>query len=472
MTQALLPPPRPIMSVELEQAMLGAILINNDAFGAVADIVRAKDFAEPIHQAIYEVMARQIREGHRVNPITLKASLPDHDLGGGLKLSAYLVRLASEAVTVAGARDYGRMVRDMYCARQFIGIADQLKAGADAGRSPSEALADAFKALEELRGEADEKAEAAISIGAAALALSAEIVEMRANKIKPATSTGLLAYDEALGGGYRKGRLYIEAGRPGSGKTVRALASARKIAKAGGGVMFFSLEIDRQEAAARIISSELARDRSPIAYRDIATGKLDDDQHERVIYAAEKMGEWPLILDCTGGLSMLQIESRARIAKERLAKRGIDLVACFVDYMGLVAPSGRYKGDPVREIGETVLNGKQTAQRLDMAMIMLSQLSRGVEGREDKRPTQSDLRGSGNIEEHADCVSFTYRPAYYLEKSTAYRSGDVNALAEFRMVEHILEMIIDKNRLGPPGLHRFWCNVANNDVDNLDERHN
>lgn len=459
-------PQRVIASIEGEQALLGAILINNEALGAVLDVVKPEDFYDPIHRTIFELSARQIKEGRRVTPVSLRASLPDNDIGG-IKLSEYLTRLASEASTIIGARDYGRTIRDLHIARQIAVIGEDLRNAPDMARSPAEALADAWKRLEVLRTDADEGADHTASIGDAAQRMAEKITELRQGRMTPAISTGLADYDRAIGGGYRKGRLYIEAGRPGAGKTVKAIASARRIARAGHGVKFYSLEIDEEETAARTLAAELARSTSPIAYRDILTGQLDDSQHERVAQAALRMKDWPLRFDCSGGISMAQIEARTRLDQERMAKAGKSLDVVFIDYLGLIKVTDRYKGNATIEQGELALAGKNLSKTLGVAVVMLAQLNRGVEGREDKRPNMADLRQSGNIEEHADCIALCYRPAYYLEKSPKFKANEPEAVAEMELVKNSFELIIDKNRLGPPGTRQFWCDVALNAVEDL-----
>jgi len=458
-------PQRPIASIEGEQALLGAILVNNDALGFVSDLLKPEDFAEPLHRSIFDITSRQIMEGRKVTPVTLRTALPENDIGDGVTISQYLARLASDATTVINARDYARNIRDMAVARQIAAIGDDLRAAPDRGKGPGESVEDAWRKLEALRAGSAEIEDRSATIGDAAARMLERIREIQAGNATPATSTGLQAYDRAIGGGYRKGRLYVEAGRPGAGKTVKAIASARRIARAGYGVLFFSLEIDEAETAARTVAAELARSSSPIPYRDIVTGQVDDSGASRIAETCEKMRTWPLRFDCSTGLSMAQIEARARLRKEQMARAGVDLAVVIVDYLGLIKVTDRYKGNSTIELGEIALASKEMSKRLDVAAVLLSQLNRGVEGRDDKRPTMADLRQSGNIEEHADCVALCYRPAYYLEKSAKYKGGDPDAIAEMDMIKNNFELIIDKNRLGPTTTALLWCDVALNAVE-------
>ncbi|WP_448952154.1 replicative DNA helicase [Labrys neptuniae] len=458
-------PPRPIASVEAEQAMLGAILINNEAFGAVCDVVKPDDLFDPFHRTIFDVMGRQIRDGIKVTPISLRQALPDIEISGGIRTQQYLIRLATEATTVIGARDYARAVREAFVARQIAAVGEDLRAAPDNAKTTGEALTEAWKRLDKLREDSQESEDKSATVGEAAHRIAQRITEIKQGKSESVVSTGLAEYDKAIGGGFRAGRLYVQGGRPGQGKTVLALAQARRIARAGHGCMFFSLEIDEEETAARVIAADLARSSSPLTYRDILTGQVDDYNHERVAEAALRMQEWPLRFDCTGGLAMAQIAARVRLQKERLAKAGKELKVVFIDYLGLLQVTDRYKGNATIEQGELALAGKTIAKELGVAMVMLAQLSRGVEGREDKRPTMADLRQSGNIEEHADCVGLLYRPAYYLEKTPKYKAGDQDAADEMEAIKHDFELIIDKNRLGPTGTRQFWCDVSLNSVE-------
>ncbi|MDZ5448915.1 replicative DNA helicase [Labrys sp. ZIDIC5] len=458
-------PPRPIASVEAEQAMLGAIMLNNEAYGAVADVVKPEDFYEPLHRTIFDLIGRQIRDGVKVDAITLRQALPDVEVAPGIRTQQYLIRLAAEATTVIGAKDYARAVRQAFVARQIAAVGEELRAAPDNAKTTSEALDEAWKRLDKLREDTQESEDKSATVGEAAQKVAQRITEIRAGKSESVVSTGLAEYDKAIGGGFRSGRLYVQAGRPGQGKTVLALAQARRIARAGHGVMFFSLEIDDEETAARVIAADLARSSSPLSYRDILTGQVDDHNHERVSEAALRMQEWPLRFDCTGGISMAQIAARARLQKERLAKIGKELKVVFIDYLGLLKVTDRYKGNATIEQGELALAGKTLSKELGVAMVMLAQLNRGVEGREDKRPTMADLRQSGNIEEHADCVGLLYRPAYYLEKTAKYKADDPDALDEMLRIKNDFELIIDKNRLGPTGTRHFWCEVSLNSVE-------
>ena len=171
-------------------------------------------------------------------------------------------------------------------------------------------------------------------------------------------------------------------------------------------------------------------------------------------------------IDATGGLTMPEIEARVRLDRERFKKEGKRLSVVFIDYLGLIRASDRYRGNKVHELGEVALAAKVMAKRLDCAVVLLAQLSRGVEGRDDKRPVMSDLRDSGNIEEHADFVGLLYRPAYYLERSPAYRNQEPEAVEEATAKKFDLDLIIGKNRLGPTYIVELWCDPAMSAIDN------
>jgi len=251
--------------------------------------------------------------------------------------------------------------------------------------------------------------------------------------------------------------------------TVLEAASARRVARRGYGVQIFSLEIDGAEMAARIIADELAMMPygTPIAaYRDILTGALDEMQRHALTQAAERVQDLPIEIDATGGLSFFEIAARARITLERWRQRGIPPGAIFIDYLGLVTPSDRYRGRKVDELGEIAKAAKNLAKQLQVCVVLLAQLNRSVEGRDDKRPTMSDLRDSGSIEEHADVVGLLYRPYYYDERDPKVRAGDFTALEQMEKRKHDLDLGLGKNRLGPTATVRLWCDVSRSAVDN------
>lgn len=472
-------PSRPArFNLEAEQALLGAILIQNDAFGAVVQRVSPEDFYVPEHREIFAEIGRLIGEGRVATPVTLKDKFPNIKLGDeqdSPTVSQYLARLCAEATTIINAPDYARTVRDLSTIRAIIGIASDLERAPSHLSNSDEALRNAFERIDAIRASIGSAEEERASIGAIARAL-AERMRSDEPGADASISTGLADLDRALGGGYRAGRLLVFAGRPGAGKTVLMVSSGRRVARRpstlpqfpnGNGVLIFSLEMPRADIMARFAADELAHTNMPIDYRDILVGNLDEYQRHRVIEAAQALEPLPIIVDTTVGLSMFEIAARARIVSERWAKQGIKLGLIAIDYLGLIKTGDRYRGNRVHELGETARAAKVLCGQLSTCGMLLAQLNRSVESREDKRPLMQDLRDSGEVEEHADVVGLLYRPAYYDQRDPKVRAQDPEALAIAEARRYRLELGLDKNRLGPTITVPLWCDVAKSSVDNV-----
>lgn len=247
--------------------------------------------------------------------------------------------------------------------------------------------------------------------------------------------------------------------------TVLMCALARRAARKGFGVDIYSLEIDRKELTARMLANALGATAFPLDYRDILSGRVDDSDIPRLAQLRDKFAEIPLSIDATPALRISQIESRAKRTALRLARGGKKLDVVFIDYLGLVSVGDRYKGNKVAELGDIALGAKNMAKRLGCAVVLLSQLNRSVESRDDKRPLLSDLRESGNIEEHTDAVGFLYRPAYYDDQDPRKERDAEFADSALRRAND-LEIIWRKNRLGPTGTDKLYCRVERSFVDN------
>ena len=456
-------------NIEAEQCLLGAILVNNGAYGAAIKHVDSTDFFEPLHAQIFEEAGRLIVAGRTATPVTLKDAFPNVKLGddpNDLTISQYLARLCAEATTIINAPDYAHLIRELAMMREIIGIAADLERAPSDGRNSDEALRQAFEQIDSLRAgltaENDERA----SIGRLAKELSARMQSAEALEAEGSISTGFIDLDRQLGGGYRDGRLIVLAGRPGAGKTVFKVASSRRVARKGNGVLIFSLEMPRNDIMARFVASELAHTDTPLDYRDILVGNLDQFQRERVAVAAANLEPLPIEIDTTVGLSIFEIAARARITCERWRQRSIKPGLIAIDYLGLIRSSDRYRGNRTHEIGETAKGAKLLAGQLQTCVLLLAQINRSVESRDDRRPVMSDLRDSGEIEEHADVVALMYRPNYYDQRNLKVRQADAAAIEQMEQRKYDLDIGLDKNRLGPTATVRLWCDVGRSAVDN------
>lgn len=448
-------------NIEAEQALLGAILVNNEAFYRVSDFLEPRHFFEPVHVAIYETAAALIRAGKVATPVTLKTFLPaDFDVAG-LTAPQYLARLAAEATTIINAEDYGRTIYDLSVRRDLIAIGEEIvneayDAAIDA--TPQDQIEDAEKRLYEL-------AETGRYDGGFLKFNDAlkEAVDMASRAFQrdghlSGTASGLDDLDHMMGG-LQPSDLIILAGRPAMGKTSLATNIAFNVAAAyqsetlpdgsiralnGGVVGFFSLEMSAEQLATRILAEQ-----AEIASYKIRRGDISEHEFDKLASCAQMMQTIPLYIDDTGGISIAQLRARARRLKRQ---RGLDFMV--VDYLQLLTGSSKSSAQGrVQEITEITTGLKALAKELGVPIMALSQLSRQVESRDDKRPQLSDLRESGSIEQDADVVMFVFREEYYL-KSREPKEGTEEWFKwdqDMKAAQGIAEIIIGKQRHGPTG---------------------
>jgi len=471
----------PPHNIEAEQALLGAILVNNEAFYRVSDFLEPKHFFEPIHTAIYETAAALIRAGKVATPVTLKTFLP-HDLDvAGLTGPQYLARLAAEATTIINAEDYGRTIYDLSVRRDLIMIGEEIvneAYDADIDATPQDQIEEAEKRLYEL-------AETGRYDGGFMRFNDAlkEAVDMASRAFQrdghlSGTASGLDDLDQMMGG-LQPSDLIILAGRPAMGKTSLATNIAFNVAAAyrsetlpdgsiraldGGVVGFFSLEMSAEQLATRILAEQ-----AEIASYKIRRGDISEPEFDKLASCAQMMQTIPLYIDDTGGISIAALRARARRLKRQ---RGLDFMV--VDYLQLLTGSSKSSSQGrVQEITEITTGLKALAKELGVPIMALSQLSRQVESRDDKRPQLSDLRESGSIEQDADVVMFVYREEYYL-KGREPKEGTEEWFKwdqDMKAAHGVAEVIIGKQRHGPTGTVKVqfeaqftrFSNLAQND---------
>ncbi|MER8827112.1 replicative DNA helicase [Mesorhizobium sp. M0938] len=448
-------------NIEAEQALLGAILVNNDAFYRVSDFLKSGHFYEPLHRKIFEVAAELIRMGKVATPITLKTFLPADEKVGDMTVAQYVVRLAVEAVTVVNAADYGRAIYDLATRRALITVGeDMVNIAYDApvDMSPGEQIEDAERRLFELaeNGRYDGGFESFSDALKNAVDM-ASAAYMRDGHLS-GIATGLRDLDNRMGG-LQPSDLIIIAGRPGMGKTSLATNIAYNIAAAyepaqqadgsvraanGGVVGFFSLEMSSEQLATRIISEQ-----TEIPSSKIRRGDLTEADFGKLVAYTQENHKRPLYIDQTGGISIAQLAARARRLKRQ---RGLDLMV--IDYIQLMqGSSAKASQNRVQEITEITTGLKALGKELSVPIIALSQLSRQVESRDDKHPQLSDLRESGSIEQDADVVLFVYREEYYIKNKEPEKGTPEHLTWEAKMaeVQGKAEVIIAKQRHGPTG---------------------
>ncbi|MEQ9261219.1 MAG: replicative DNA helicase [Roseovarius sp.] len=447
-------------SIEAEQQLLGAILTNNDVYDRVSGLIGPKHFYDPVHARIFELAANRIARGNLASPVTLKAFLEEDEglkeLGG----PAYLVRLAGAAISAFAARDYAQMIYDMAVRRELINLGQEISgraAKADVEMEPRDQIVEAEQKLYQLadQGQAERGFQSFLSAVTDAVNVAAAAVKREGGLA--GISTGLADMDRKLGG-LHNSDLLILAGRPSMGKTSLATNIAFNIAKAykrgtrpdgsegaveGGVVGFYSLEMSAEQLAARILSEA-----SEIPSEQIRRGDMTEGEFRRFVDAARDLEACPLYIDDTAALPISQLAARARRLKRT---HGLDCL--IVDYLQLVRPATA-KDSRVNEVSEITQGLKAIAKELDIPVIALSQLSRQVESREDKRPQLSDLRESGSIEQDADVVMFVFREEYYVEREKP-SEDKLEEMAQWQERMEKLhgkaEVIIGKQRHGPIG---------------------
>ncbi|MBL4872845.1 MAG: replicative DNA helicase [Rhodobacteraceae bacterium] len=447
-------------NIEAEQALLGALLVNNDVFDRVTAIVNEGHFYDPVHGRIFEIAARRIQKNALASPVTLKAFMEDDEglkeLGG----PAYLVRLAGASISLFAAKDYAQLIYDLAIRRDLMAIGDQISATAasvDVESEPKDQIVDAEQMLYKLAesGNVDSGFQSFLRALTSAVDI-ANAAYLRDGGMS-GISTGLIDMDKKLGG-LHPSDLLILAGRPSMGKTSLATNIAFNIAKAykkgirpdgsegaieGGVVGFYSLEMSSEQLAARILSEA-----AEIPSEQIRRGDMTEDEFRRFLEAAKDLETCPLFIDDTPALPISSLAARARRLKRQ---HGLDVL--IVDYLQLVRPATA-KDSRVNEVSEITQGLKAIAKELNIPVIALSQLSRQVESREDKRPMLSDLRESGSIEQDADVVMFVFREEYYKEREKPGEHEVEKMMAWQQEMEQLMgkaEVIIGKQRHGPIG---------------------
>ncbi|AWB50322.1 replicative DNA helicase [Gemmobacter aquarius] len=446
-------------NIEAEQQLLGAILTNNDVYDRIAILVKAEHFYDPVHQRIFEKAAARIQKNALASPVTLKPFFEDDEglkeLGG----PAYLVRLAGAAISAFAARDYAQMIYDLAVRRELIALGRDISAKAakvDIVSEPREQIIEAEQKLYKL-GEQGVAERGFVSfLKAVTEAVNVANAAYQRDGGLAGISTGLVDLDKKLGG-LHPSDLLILAGRPSMGKTSLATNIAFNVAKAykrgrmpdgsegaveGGVVGFFSLEMSSEQLAARILSEA-----SEVPSEQIRRGDMTEQEFRRFVEAAKALESCPLYIDDTPALPISQVAARARRLKRT---HGLDVL--MVDYLQLL--KGSSKDNRVQEVSEITQGLKAIAKELNIPVVALSQLSRAVESRDDKRPQLSDLRESGSIEQDADVVMFVFREEYYKEREKP-ADHELEKMAQWQSVmENVhgkAEVIIGKQRHGPIG---------------------
>ncbi len=440
-------------NIEAEQGIIGAILLNNEIYFEISDKINAESFYEPVHRIIYDVVSKFISKGQLATPITLKSYFEVEknldEIGG----SNYLVRLANSAVSLDYAKSYAQIIYDLAVRRGLYELGGKVQHNAiekNIEVRPEDLIEDAERQLYQIaeKGSTSTNIHTFQSSVEEAIELAKKAFEKDSSVV--GISSEFIDLDAKLGG-FHPSDLIIIAGRPSMGKTSLATNIAFNIAKnahasndTDSSVLFFSLEMSSEQLARRILSEQ-----AKISSNDIRRGNLSENDLDSLVSVSKAVLEIPLFIDDTPAVNIGTLSSRAR----RL-KRTNGLGVIVVDYLQLLRPSKTSRNESrVLEISEITQGLKALAKELNIPIIALSQLSRQVEQREDKKPQLSDLRESGSIEQDSDVVMFIYREEYYLEKN-APSPGTPEFIEWQQKMDEIhgqADLLIMKQRHGPTG---------------------
>ena len=468
-------------NLEAEQALLGAILIKNEALNQVAAFLEPGHFYLPVHGRVFEAVLKMVERGQIASPVTLKHYFDNDDSLSDVGGAQYLARLAGSAVTIINAEHYGRAIFDLAMRRELIGIGEDMVNQAYDASLDESAVAQIENSEQKLFNLAEDGgAEGGFKPFDAPLRIALDMITQACKRDGhlSGASTGFVDMDKLLGG-LHASDLIILAGRPGMGKTALATniafnaarafkqekdADGNIIAEQGAKVGFFSLEMSSEQLATRILA-----ERSGISSEKLRRGELSDAEFSKVVRASQEIESLPMYIDDTPALTVAGLRARARRLKRQ---HGLSLV--IVDYLQLMRPSTSTRlNNRVQEVSEITQGLKALAKELNLPVVALSQLSRAVEQRDNKRPQLSDLRESGSIEQDADVVMFIYREQYYLAREQPEDGSDKHDdwMAKMERAHNLAEVIVAKQRHGPIADIKLHFNGAFTRFSDLDFQH-
>jgi replicative DNA helicase len=431
-----------LLNLDAEAYILGSLMTNPLSLEDIADILKADDFADPVHADIFEIVTREIGAGRSPSPVAIKGHFTDHAGLARLGGLGYLARLTSD-VGLHPVADMARIVADLARRRSIRdGLASASKACADMRVDVAEIVSGVDLIISERSEQQLHQPDALEAID--------EMIAGIENGACGVTSGCIPSLDGVMGD-LRPTDFTIMAGRPGMGKTAVAVSYANGVAQQGYGVLFFSFEVGADQLGGRICS-DLCFDLGGTYYSKIRSGELDQLDRKRIGQAREVARKMPLRLVCTGTMTPSRMRSLVRQHKRRMASRGVELRLIVIDYLQLMTPD-KSTGGRTSDVDSISRGLKQICMDEGVSILALAQLSRAVEARPDKRPNLSDLRESGQMEQDANNVIFLLRMEYYLRKQQADLTGA--ELIEWQQAmekyEGKVEFISDKRRNGETG---------------------
>lgn len=455
-------------NLELEQGILGALLgdTNLSLWPQITGQIRPEHFSEPLHSRIFEAGVTLADKGTAPTAVALAHYFAKDttiaEIGTG-----YLAELVGAAIIPFQLKGHVALLQDLAARRAAVAMAHDLAQAASTA-TPGEdfrpVLARHVEAAQALFDKGTSR-RTSFSATEAASAMVDRLTRMRSGQVDPnAIKTGFAALDQQIGGLHR-GEYIVLGARPSMGKTAVALEIAANVARRGGGVLIFSLEMPVALLMPRIVSSYLwtPHGGTNVPYASIIKGSVTDMEARWISAFAQESKGWPLVIDDAPGLSAQELEARAQVAKARMEQAGHSLDLIVVDHLHRMRHPGAVS--KVAEYTEISARLAEAAKRLNCPVLTLAQLNRAVEGRDDKRPQLSDLRESGSIEQDADVAMFVYRPGYYLERERHDQMHkEMERLEALRQVRNRIDIIIEKQRSGPIGTVELFADMASNVV--------
>ena len=456
-----------LINIELEQAVLGTLLGDSALvlWPQVVTVIKPEHFSEHLHARIFEAAARQAVAGVPPSLMALKTEMAQditlNELGG----AGYLGRLISSAGVPMQLRHDVETLCDLAARREAVTAADALAEAAQAIKPGEHFRPIIGQHIENMQTLFDQGStrKTTFEAGDAASSLMDRIARVRQGKVDPnAIKTGIASIDRQTGGLHR-GELIVLGARPSMGKSAIGVQLAFNIARRGQGVAFFSLEMGEEDLISRIISSVLWSQQggTNVSYARLRHANLNENEMRWAGDVARELKQYPLIIDTKEGLTPAELEARCNVIKSRLSRKGKSLDLVVVDHLHLMQQPGT-KGD-LEKYTEISARLKEIAKRINCPVLVMAQLNRNLESRDEKRPQLSDLRASGSIEQDADVAMFAHRPAYHLGKTRLHDPiKEMDRLAELAKEENVFELLIEKQRNGPTGTIELWCDMAHN----------
>lgn len=446
-----------------EQVVLGTLLADPRA-GFIADSLTVDEFTAQLHRLLFEAIEARVQDGQAPSPAILAPQFAKDKIGE-VPAPQYMLTLIRHAVNLDDLSNYVRSLREYSGRRAMVGISEEM---AKTAKSLNAQILPFNEGVVATLGQIS----AGMKHGRQSSYMLADIAQQTVDRLRSGekpnlVDTGLADLNSDIGG-WTRGELTILAGRPSMGKTTVALSSLRQAARRGVTSLFFSMEMSRQALSDRMLSDAVFNSQTPVHYTNIIRGQVSPRDIDRLQDAQQSMVGHPMRIDDQSRMTVTEIGVRIRRYQDELERQGKRLDVVCLDHLGFIRASDRYAGQRVNEVGEISAAMKEMAKELDVAMILLCQLSREVERREDKRPQLSDLRDSGNLEQDADTVIFAFRKAYYLARIQYDKIDDENErIAELEVMERIIELLGLKTRNGPIFTRRLFADMGSNAVRDL-----